>query len=203
MNASRYLSYLDLMCCGFGGAVLMFLIVASSRPEQRPTDQILVVRCRTDWDRAGTRMSGVGASGGNGIAANGQRGNRTQPPPRAEVGVEYRRAGELVWRRGKLGDGTAGSSIFVAPSGDGSGSETVLVWRQPTRGRWEFRPYLIDFPSARVRGSNQPGPTDDKESISVPVTLEALGRRLRIEGDPSSQLELPGDTGATLKVDLF
>ena len=204
MNARRYLSYLDLMCCGFGGAVLMFLIVASSRPEQRPTDQILVVRCRAEWDRAVTRVRGVGASGGNGTAANGQSGDRTQPPPpRAEVGVEYRRAGELVWRRGTPDDGMAGSSIFVAPSGDGSGSETVLVWRQPTRGRWEFRPYLIDFPSARVHGSNQPGPTDDKESISVPIRLEALGRRLRIEGDPFSQLELPGDTGATLQVDLL
>lgn len=202
MNASRYLSYLDLMCCGFGGAVLMFLIVASSRPEQRPTDQILVVRCRTDWERAGANTAS-----GLGSAAAGQEGELARPP-RAEVGIEYRRGGELVWQRGKPGETTGNAWIFVAPSGDGSGSETVLVWRQPARGRWEFRPYLIDFPSARVSGTSAPGRSDGRTStsspeLSVPVKLEARGRRLRIEGDSSSQLQLPGDTGATLKVDLL
>jgi hypothetical protein len=186
MNASRYLSYLDLMCCGFGGAVLMFLIVASSRPEQRPTDQILVVRCRTDWERAG---KGSGQS--------------ELPLARAEVGIEYRRAGDLAWRRGRQGEGAGEASVFAAPSRDGSGTETVMVWRQPTRGRWEFRPYLVDFPTMNRRSVGQTAPSDGREPTTVPVKLEVLGRRLRLEGESASQLRLPGETGATLQVDLL
>lgn len=172
MNATRYMSYLDLMCCGFGGAVLMFLIVASSRPEQNPTDQLLVVRCRAMTSDGGTT------------------------PRRAEVGLEFRVAGELKWQRLGSDDSQPDRWTFTAPSRNGSGSETISIWRHPPAGKWEFRPYLIDFPATTHVPGAAPGPPN------VAVTFEALGRNLRQWGDPHSTLRLPGEVGSTVTIEL-
>lgn len=173
MNATRYLSYLDLMCCGFGGAVLMFLIVASARPEQYPTDQLLVVRCRAT------------------------EGSSTGPATRrAEVGLEFRVAGEPTWERLQPGDARPNRWTFVAPSRDGSGTETLSIWRRPPSGKWEFRPYLIDFPAAS-RVSDSPSPNRE-----VAVTFEALGRNVRRWGDVHSVLRLPGEAGQVVTIEL-
>ncbi|MFO0906381.1 MAG: hypothetical protein U0939_25470 [Pirellulales bacterium] len=187
MNASRYLSYLDLMCCGFGGAVLMFLIVASARPEQHPTDQLLVVRCRALWESAPTAASADSSSSPSTLA-------------RAEAGLEYRRAGDVVWRRLSPRQLAPDRWVFMAPSKAGSGTETILVWRHPPQGRWEFRPYLIDFPAARQREVE--GQTTTPGSTAVPVRLEVQARRLRSSGETDSVLRLPGETGGTLVVEL-
>lgn len=184
MNASRYMSYLDLMCCGFGGAVLMFLIVASSRPEQNPTDQLLVVRCRAKTSDGGAVTK------------------------RAEVGLEFRAVGELKWQRLGSDDQHPDRWTFTAPSRNGSGSETISIWRHPVAGKWEFRPYLIDFPAttpassatsiapADTTAGPPPGPPE------VAVTLESLGRNLRQWGNPHGVLRLPGEVGGAVTIEL-
>ena len=181
MNITRHLLFLDLMCCGFGGAVLMFLIVASAKPESHPTDQLLVVRCREV-------LSGLGRS--EHLARR-----------RAEVGLEYRRVGEPSWQRLSPRENSLERWAFIATSGHASGSETVAVWRQPPQGNWEFRPYLVDFPAANGR----PGPVDQRSpsSVSLPVRLDAFARRIQVSGESASRLRLPGETGAVLKVTLY
>jgi hypothetical protein len=42
----RFISYLDLMCCGFGGAMLMFLIVASAQTNPVSGLPMLVIRAK-------------------------------------------------------------------------------------------------------------------------------------------------------------
>lgn len=66
---ARFLSYLDLMCCGFGGALLLFLLIAAATPPPVVSNRMLVVRC---LHRAGVR---------------------------AETGIEYLAPGSRVWQR--------------------------------------------------------------------------------------------------------
>ncbi|MCI0343879.1 MAG: hypothetical protein L0221_00355 [Chloroflexi bacterium] len=109
-----YLSFLDLICCGFGGALLLFLIGASATPRDAdaPTGSMILVRARHH---------------------DGEK---------AEVGIEFRRPGSRDWLRPATANGAAEG--FSATAEAGSGSEAFLVLFIPEPGRWEFRPYLID-----------------------------------------------------------
>ena len=94
MNSQSLMtSFLDLVCCAFGGAVLMLLIAVSSPPDAKPTvrDNTLLVWCR---HRSG---------------------------PAAEIGLEFRRPGGTEWipfvQAPELGPGfashgLAGTSAF-------------------------------------------------------------------------------------------
>jgi hypothetical protein len=134
----RFISYLDLMCCGFGGALLMFLIVASANERLVPAQPMLVVRCRTS------------IASGEGPQSNG-----------AELGIEYRRVGARDWTRvngpptdNDLVDMSAKGKekgekwSFQPPTAPGQPAESVAIFRYPQPGKWEFRAYLADFPSA-------------------------------------------------------
>lgn len=124
-NQFRMISYLDLMCCGFGGALLLFLIASSAGPPPSTNNQLVVIRCR--------HVAG----------------------PRAEVGLEYQSPGNPEWVRPALGPRLQGIVTFAARSRPASGSEAVLILTTPAVGRWKIRPYLIDFAApASVEGGH-------------------------------------------------
>lgn len=118
---ARFISYLDLMCCGFGGAVLLFLITASADPERTPTNDLIFVRCRHE------------ATSGN---------------PRAEIAIQYLEPGSTEWKNPTPGKPTSPNVIpaFAAISQPDGGSEAVLVLRAPRSGTWQFRAYLVNYP---------------------------------------------------------
>ena len=159
---TRFLSYLDLMCCGFGGALLMFLIVASAQPRRAPSNPMLVVRFR----------------------AQGEDGRRWELPG-GELGIEYRRVGSRAWIRANgpsvaddlaeygprdatAGDGEESRKWPVQPqSAPGQGAEAVLICRRPRSGNWEFRAYLADYPA-----EDDLAPANDSP---IPIVVEVLG----------------------------
>jgi hypothetical protein len=173
-----FVSLLDLMCCGFGGALLIFLIVLSADPTGARENPLLVVRCR---------HIGTG--------------------PRAEVGLKYKGPTDAQWQRARLvpaskesagANSTESNSpdntllfFFSATSAAGSGSETCLVLVRPVSGVWEFRPYLVDYPSSAT-------------AEPVHVELEVFGQA--IDGVPEIEgrgrpMRHPGhDEGPLLRV---
>jgi hypothetical protein len=118
--STSFLSYLDLISCAFGGAVLLFLIVSvsgtPSGDEEAAAVPMIVVRC--------FHADAVNA-------------------PKAEVGIEYRRPGHLDWERPK--PGSKQTEVFAATSEPNSGAEAFLLLFGPETGPWEFQPYLINF----------------------------------------------------------
>lgn len=70
-TGARFISYLDLIACSFGGALLLFLLIAASSASTRgqPGDGLVLIRCH--------HLRG----------------------PRAELGLEFRRPGSLTWER--------------------------------------------------------------------------------------------------------
>ena len=125
---SPFIAFLDLVCCAFGGAVLLFLLTVVANPSnpEVPTPNLLLVRCMP-FELSATS--------------------------RAEVGIEILEPGGTEWRRGR----NAGKQMtfFTVPSGAGRGSEAFLAIVDPRRGTWRFRPYLVDY--ARGEREVQPG----------------------------------------------
>ncbi len=121
-----YLAFLDVVCCGFGAAILLFLLaVASMREVQstRPDDSLLVV-CKP-------------VSGG-----------------RAEVGIELLPPGERLWIRPRTY--VSGDRLyFVPPRTDGDVGAFIAIAR-PAPGTWHFRPYLADFPEPTGPNGDRP-----------------------------------------------
>ena len=173
------LSFLDLICCSLGAAVLMLIIAVTADPAGRPhaPRPPLIVMCRF--------------AGGT----------------RAEVGIEFRVPNHPSWQRCRSSmardsdrrpDSAAEMStalhastatMFSATSEPNSGSYAVLIITDPEPGPWQFRPYLIDFP----RGAS----TDEP----VVVQLEALSRSL--DGPSKGILEtlhFPGEAGRPFAV---
>jgi hypothetical protein len=175
---TRFISYLDLMCCGFGGALLMFLIVASARERIDASESMLVVRC---WADGSEESSG--------------------PISGAEVGIEYRRAGTKDWIRanglsseddltGVSSDGRRGEKwVFFPTSASGQPVEAVLICQFPRPGRWEFRAYMADFSAVE-------GPSDG----SISVTMEFLGAAQN--SSPSHLLLTPGMSTGIVSIDI-
>jgi len=152
------------MCCGFGGAMLLFLMVASSRTRLYPTDQILVARV------ASSEATVFG-----------------------EIGIEYRRVGETEWQRAidQPLTNTENAEIpifFTAPMKDTSGSEAILIWRQPPTGSWQFRPYLADMPLRRAQ-----------QQEPIPLQLEIHTRGGTSLG-PQEKLRFSGVPGQSVQV---
>ena len=182
---SRFMPYLDLMCCGFGGALLMFLIVASAREQVSPSRPMLVVRVRAVPDVEG------------------------EPPPAgAELGIEYRRAGERNWIRANepvrendlpgpasVDEGTADADstfskwYFQPPTALGSPAEAVFICRYPQPGHWEFKAYLADY-----------GTRETRADTSMEVAFEFLGT-VQQQFSPSLLLT-PGTTTAVVTVEI-
>lgn len=157
----RYVSFLDLMCCGFGGALLMFLIVVSTQSRQEPSQPMLLIRCRANL-------------GDNSAARSG-----------AELGLQYRRAGQTPWTRpngpqdanGLVSGGKSRAWYFFPKASDGSGADAVFICNHPRAGRWEVRAYVASTAALESLGNRPPvsgGPApSDREAI--PVVLEVLG----------------------------
>ena len=138
----RYVVHLDLMCCGFAGAVLLFLIIAAARPPV-PVDRMLVVRCRVVGNDPGAA--------------------------RAELGIEYRPPDSKGWERATtaLRGGRDAEPFFFSAKAEGSGGNVaVLVWRTPRPGRYAFRPYLAD--TAALRGAGVPAPLPVRTTVLGP-----------------------------------
>jgi hypothetical protein len=114
----RYISYLDLVTCSFGGALLLFLIAVSASPvapRQGPVNEMVVVVYR-------------------------HRGG-----PKAEVGIEFKRPGQNDFS--PPGSKHANVPSFSARSGPNSGGDCFLVLTRPEGGDWEFRVWQKDFPT--------------------------------------------------------
>lgn len=182
----RFLPYLDLMCCGFGGALLMFLIVASAQKRVDPPQPMLVVRCRAVPNEAGH-----------------------PPPPGGELGIEYRRFGTERWIRANsrteddnlvaLPTGTRPSDddalqpqkwAFLPRSAPGSPAEALLICRHPRMGKWEFRAYLADFPA-----------TETATYAHFPVRFEFLGISQTADS-PSTMLLTPGTKTKSVTIEV-
>lgn len=174
---SRYLSHLDLMCCGFGGALLMFLIVATARDKVEPAEPMLVVRCH----------------------AKSEPG---RPQSGAELGIEYRRLGAREWIRangppqpnddlvGTAPDGQPGARwMFLPRSAPNQPAEALLICRYPRTGRWEFRAYLADFPAVETEGE-----------AKIPVVFQVLGAAA--VQSPPALLATPGSSTASVVVEI-
>lgn len=115
-GAVSMLSFLDLISCGLGGALLLFLISAIAEPTKKPLEMertMLVVS---------RRLSGF----------------------HAEVGLQWRPLGSEQWRRGDSNDRESiGVSV---PSSRDAGGEAILVIHDPPADIIEVQPYLRTFP---------------------------------------------------------
>ncbi len=169
------LSFLDLICCSLGAAVLMLIIAVTADPANRPRAprRPLIVVCHF--------------AGG----------------ARAEVAIEFRRPNHASWERGSSPTPrdtvlpsettanpqfvrTSAVTAFAASSEANSGSYAVVLITDPVPGRWEFRPLLIDFPK-------------DMTDEPVIVRMEILSRNLDAPPDSANDtLRFIGDTGQTI-----
>ena len=122
----KYVSFLDVMCCGFAGTLLLFLIIASTeKDDAERVTPYLVIRCRETIDETSKFVGG-------------------------ELGIEYRRKGTATWIRVNSKNapnaiGTA-TKIFHPRTIKSQHADSVFVCRQPREGVWEFRAYMADFP---------------------------------------------------------
>ena len=122
----RYISYLDLVCCGFGGALLLFLVAVSASSvssRQGQVNEMVVVHC--------SHKSG----------------------PKAEVGIEFQRPSDERFQQPGSADSDIRS--FAARSGPNSGGETFLVLKRPQSGLWRFRVWQKDFPAGADVGGGR------------------------------------------------
>jgi hypothetical protein len=120
---SGVISYLDLMCCGFGGALLLLLIVSVCQPQPSAgaSGRLMIVRAYT--------------SGG----------------PLPEIRMSCRRPHRSEWETVETLQTEFGDRLFSfqAEPMPGSGGESVWAIQDPDEGSWEFRVNLITF----ARGS--------------------------------------------------
>ena len=156
-----FTAFLDLVCCGFGAATLLFLLAATATPEPPAAmeNNTLLVRCST--------ISGA----------------------KAEVGIEYLAPEATEWRRSSLLSEQAG--YFNARSAPDAGGDAFLILFAPQSGRWEFRPYLIDFAhsdSAR------------RDATVARLEIYGNGHKLLSRFNESKPLPLPGCFGETIVV---
>lgn len=114
---ATFVSYLDLISCTFGGALLLFLLIAASgRPDQKPftPGSLVLVRC--------FHLKG----------------------PQGELGLEVRRPGKPTWERVQTNG--RDHFFSTATSEPNSGADAIFVLLAPEHGAWQFRPFLADFP---------------------------------------------------------
>lgn len=122
------LAFLDLMCCSFGGALLLFLLMASANPEpleRAQRNRMMVVRCVH------------------------------QGGPKPEIRLECRRPGRVTWQRlDRLSQQESGLKVFFysAPAEKEGGGDSFALIFQPAVGTWEFRAFLHGFPKDQPVG---------------------------------------------------
>jgi hypothetical protein len=112
------ISMTDLMCCSFGAAFLLVLIISAANPEQkgapRNSKSSVMVRCY--------HLKG----------------------PKAEIRLEYRSPGQVTWQQA---EGLSLNGIaFSASAERSSGAEALIVLFDPAEGLWEFRASVVGFP---------------------------------------------------------
>lgn len=109
---TRFLTFLDLISCSFGAAVLIFLISEfSAEPKlDAPENESLIVRCK--------HVAGA----------------------KSEVRIEYLRPGTTTWLGAFRGD-EAGPLEFAAQSDYGQGAEAFVFFANAAEGEWKFRAY--------------------------------------------------------------
>lgn len=163
---ARFISYLDLMCCGFGGAVLLFLITASADPERTPTNDLIFVRCRHE---------------------------ATSSNPRAEIAIQYLEPGSDEWKNPAPSKPTSPNVIpaFAAISQPGGGSEAVLVLRSPRSGTWQFRAYLVNYPVLQKEAIPEAQPRPSTLRFEIKHRRDAGGA----DRYPPFDLSRPGQSG--------
>ncbi len=167
---TRFISYLDLMCCGFGGAVLMFLVTAVADVVRTPTNDLIFIRCRH---------------------------NLESKNPRAEIAIEYQVPGSEIWILPNRNDPIINNVFpaFSAVSQKGGGSESVLVIRSPKRGEWRFRALLVNYPNP---AKDEPKEADISQPCSL--QFEVKGANLEIENLPVFELARPGETSEPFSI---
>lgn len=111
----RYISYLDLVCCGFGGALLLFLIMVATSSRRGPVNQMVVVRCYCE--------------GG----------------PKAEIGLLLKPPGSAQFLDPPRPGADPHIRSFSARSAALGGGEAFIVLIDPKSGEWEFLAYQKDF----------------------------------------------------------
>jgi hypothetical protein len=150
----RFISYLDLMCCGFGGAMLMFLIVASAQTNRVSGLPMLLIRAKV------VNQQGL------------------TPNQSIEFGIQYRRKGDLQWQRANqttnhemIAQDGSQAWFFTSSATARNSSESLFICNQPRPGTWEARVYsaTISSEEALALGSQ---PT---YFSPVEVLVEVLG----------------------------
>jgi len=171
-KSARFISFLDLMCCGFSGAVLLFLIVASARPQVGEAGQLILIRCQ--------HLSG----------------------PRAEVGIEFRPPGESRWYVSTEPPEGADVVQFAAVSDPQSGAESFMLLSRPAAGRWEFRTFPVDFPHLAAPSQNAAGADIPTDALRVQLKAYGARVRRQKPEDPTATLDgiSPHGPGLTLEI---
>jgi hypothetical protein len=156
---ARFISLLDLMCCSFGGALLIFLIVLSADPGGAKDNPLLVVRCKR-----------VGGS------------------PQAEVGIKFKGPADETWQWAQRDEAAAAGNVFFsARSAAGSGSEACLMLVRPAPGQWEFRPYLVNYPAGASRDAVRVELDIYGQALDGPPQILDAGRPLHHPGHDEGQ----------------
>lgn len=150
----RFISYLDLMCYGFGGAMLMFLIVASAQTNPVSGLPMLVIRAKAI--------------------------NESQLPSSEsiEFGIQYRKKGDAKWHRANgtmnhdsIAQDGSQAWFFTSRAVQNNSSEAVFICNQPRSGIWETRAY-----SAIISSENSPAGSAQPTAFKpLEVQLEVLG----------------------------
>jgi hypothetical protein len=114
----------------------------------------------------------------------------------AEVGIEYRAPGTAEWlRHHRIAKSAVAhrahqpSLVFSAASHPGSGSHAILLIPSPEAGSWEFRAYLVDYPSGH----------DDGRSTDVKLAVSHSDDSTGVESGLISLRE-PGETGEVVSL---
>lgn len=121
-----YLSFLDLTCCGFGCALLLFLLMAAATPQparSKPRNLAMVVHCF--------------------------REDRDGPGPKPPIRIQCKRPGSNVWERAdqiiEANPSVREMFEFHAPAQTIGGCESFLIFYAPEDGLWAFRAYIETF----------------------------------------------------------
>lgn len=197
------LSFLDVLCCAMGGAVVLAVIFSTiKKPVLVPlSDEFIliemVVSRPADESRADVWIPGPGLR---------------VIPPSGEAAV-------IDLTTGKASDGVlvdeapGGVGIWEArASSDADGDSTVVyaVVRQPIAGRWEFRPTMTRWPRAdfgwedRFRRENA---TAEKLGGSLEIAPESIriwtrdGERV-LEDMSMVSIPTPGSSNGRIQIEL-
>lgn len=110
-------SFMDVIACGLGAAILLFLLGASAQSglTDGPQSDTILIRC--------THESG----------------------PPASIGIEFQPPGSSVWKLADTHI-DADNGFVLASSSQGVGRMvSFFLLYTPAAGEWRFRPVMLDY----------------------------------------------------------